>query len=363
MAGSGRNKIFDAMRSMRAVFDQGSVAALFGQVSEARVRRLSAALEAYIGTNLPAAISRRSSLTDYRTNPYVLMTCASAMSLTDPMDFATFLVNNKLYMGLETSFGKSIESIVVGAYPVDTAASGPWGEAPEKIAEFATYAGMSREEKARARARSVWREIDRVCVVGDVRYLTTIKSGPNTINDTQVNAMKDAIRDHSSEWLRSSRDNYGVESIDVVLGLSYGTTRTTNNKDNQLIVKLLESGFVESDRAAEPGVLVDEATGRTRVYRVVGADFWAFIANPPDPSTARFAFLEVLLALAIALREVSSRSEVEDRLNERLQMLGAAIATLRFPRQSLPAWVRADLEESELFWLASAMTGFFDEGI
>jgi hypothetical protein len=360
---AGRNAIFDAMRSARAIFEQDEVAELFGQVSERRVRLLAADLEAYIGTNLPAAISRRSQLTDYRTNPYVLMTCGSAMNLDDPMDFATFLVNNKLYMGLETSFGKSIESIVLGVYPVGAAAGEAWAEAPEKLAEFATYDGMSREERARARAGSVWREIDRACVVDDVRYLTTIKSGPNTINDTQVNAMKDAIRDHSAAWLEDSRANYGVESIAVVLGLTYGTPRTTNNKDNQLIVKLLESGFVEEDRVAKPGVLIDQATGRIRVYRVVGSYFWSFVASPVDPSAAEFAFLEVLLGLAIALREVSSRREVEESLNERLQMLGAAIATLRFPRNSLPSWVRSDLAESELFWLASAMTGFFDEGI
>jgi len=219
------------MRAVRAVFDQEMVSELFARVSERRVRALAADLEAYIGTNLPAAISRRSALTDYRTNPYVLMTCGSAMHLDDPMDFASFLVNNKLYMGLETSFGKSIESIVLGAYPVDASAGEAWADAPEKLAEFATYQGMSREEKARARASSVWREIDRACVVNDARYLTTIKSGPNTINDTQVNAMKDAIRDNSSAWLEHSRANYGVESIAVVLGLTYGTARTTNNKD------------------------------------------------------------------------------------------------------------------------------------
>jgi hypothetical protein len=358
-----RNAIFDAMRAAREVFDKDSVADMFKRVDEDRVRLLAANLEAYIGTNLPKAIERRSALTDYRTNPYVLMTCGSAMNLDDPRDFATFLVNNKLYMGLETSFGKSIEKIVLGAYPVAAAPGATWADAPEKLAEFETYKGMSREEKARARINSVWREIDRACVVGATRYLTTIKSGPNTINDTQVNAMKDAIRDHSAAWLEASRDNYGVDSIDVVLGLTYGTTRTTNNKDNQLIVKLLESGFVEEDREGRPGVVVDSVTGRIRVYRMVGADFWSWVAAPGDPGQAPFAFLEILLALVIALREVSSRKEVEDRLNDRLAMLATAISTLRFPTQSLPLWMRDDLDDSELFWLASAMTSFFDEGI
>ena len=36
-----------------------------------------------------------------------------------------------------------------------------------------------------------------------------------------------------------------VKEIDVVLGLTYGTDRTTNNKENQILAKLLAGGFVE----------------------------------------------------------------------------------------------------------------------
>jgi hypothetical protein len=358
-----QNEIYDALRAGYTIFDEETITEEFARVSEDRVRILASRLEAYIAENLPAAINRRSTLADYRTNPYVLMTCGSAMNLDDPVAFATFLMNNKLYMGLETSFGKSVESIITGVYPINAAPDARWREPQEKIDEFSTYAGLSREQKARARAASVWREIDRACVVNRVRYLTTIKSGPNTINDTQVNAMKDAIRDQSGTWLAASCENYGVESISIVLGLTYGTTRTTNNKDNQLIVKLLESDFVEEDRINKPGVLIGGEHRNIRVHRVVGADFWSFVATPGEPAASRFAFLEVLVGLAIALRKVMSRREVEDSLNARLQLLSAAIGTLRFPRKSLPDWLHADLSTSELFWLASAMTAFFDEGI
>lgn len=357
-----RDPLYEALRAPRATFDAHRVGELFGSTDETRVRTLSHELQAYISTNLPEAISRRNSLTDYRTNPYVLMTCGSAVDLNDPRDFAKFLVEIKLYMGLETSFGKSVESIVLGHYPIDAQNGAAWRDPQEKLAEFAALEGMSREERARARGASVWREVDRACVVGGTRYLSTVKSGPNTINDTQVNAMKDAIRDHHRIWLEASQAS-GAEGIDVVVGLTYGTPRTTNNKENQLLVKLLEVGFEEEDRATKPGVLIDTATGRVRVYRVVGADFWSFAAKPDDPASAPFAFLEVLLALAMALRHVSEGREVEERLNDRLQMLASAISTLRFPQGSLPAWVRDDFTDDELFWLASAMTAFFDDGI
>jgi hypothetical protein len=361
----GGGSFFRTARDVRTAFDPDEVAELFEQASEERVRGLQARLKDYIGENLPRAIARKKTLQDYRTNPYVLMATSSVMDLEDPHDFAQFLVNNKLYMGLETSFGKSVESIVMGAYPagVPEGVGRRWEDPAEKIAEFAGLKGLSREERARRRGASVWREIDRSVVYGDRRYLLTIKSGPSTVNDTQVNAMKDAIRDHHREWLSASRGNNGVEGIDVVLGLTYGTPRTTNNKDNQLVVKLLEEGFRWEDEATKPGVLVDEETGRVRVYRLVGIDFWAFVARPDDPASSPFGFLEVLLALSGALREVTASREVEDRLNDRLQMLAEAIATLRFPSQSLPGWVREEFSDKELFWLASALTAFYDEGI
>src|SRR5699024_821559 len=143
------------------------------------------------------------------------------------------------------SFGKSIEKIVMSHYPMAASAEMRWGSPAEKDEEFATYAGLSQEEKSRKRINSVWREIDSACVHGDRRHLMTIKSGIATINDTQVGGMFTAIRDNHGKWLASSRERYGVDGIDVVIGLTYGTDWATNNKENQILVKLLEAGFSE----------------------------------------------------------------------------------------------------------------------
>ena len=90
----------------------------------------------------------------------------------------------------------------------------------------------------------MWREIDKSCVFGSKRYLTSIKSGPNTINDTQVQSMTRAIIDNHESWLNQTQESDpAVTELDVVLGLTYGTDRTTNNKENQILVKLLEHGF------------------------------------------------------------------------------------------------------------------------
>jgi hypothetical protein len=362
MAKSRGTPFFDVLRSQRHRFDTKEVVSLFTQVDENRVHSLASALTGYISTNLPAAFEKRDDLSDYRTNPYVLMTSASVMKLDDPARFSDFLFNSKLYMALETSFGKQIEAAFVGQYPLR--ATSRWTEAPEKIAEFSALAGLNREERARRRVTSVWREIDRSCVVGNRRYLTSIKSGPNTINDTQVQGMTRAIVDNYRTWMSDTKRSYpSVSYLDLVLGLTYGTDQTTNNKENQILVKLLESEFVEEDRAKYPGVLIDHKTRSIRVYRRIGKDFWAFIGQPDRPESAKFVFLEILLALAESLSSGITAASLEDRINMKVKHLAAALAKLQFPRNSLPNWIRDDFSDNQLFWFATALTAFYDEGI
>jgi len=284
------------------------------------------------------------------------------MDLDDPSDFAKFLFNSKLYMALETSFGKSVEASFLGQYPL--LSRDKWIDPPEKLAELEALNGLSREEKARRRTRSVWREIDKSCVIGSRRFLVSIKSGPNTINDTQVQAMTQAIADYYERWFEETiRHHPSVKSLDVVIGLTYGTDRTTNNKENQILVKLLEHGFVEEDRTTRPGVIIDRRTRKIRVYRRIGKDFWAFIGNPEDPTAAAFVFLEILLGLAKALSTGMQSVDLETRINRKIRELSRALARLQFPRNSLPDWIREDFTEDELFWFATAMTAFYDEGI
>lgn len=363
MAKSSKSDLFSkVLKSPRHSFHPQEIMALFAPVDEARVRELAGRLSKYISTNLPATFERRDGLADYRSNPYVLMTSASVMSLSDPGRFADFLFNSKLYMALETSFGKSIEAAFVAQYPLGS--TNKWSDPPEKLAESAALTGLSREEKAKRRTESAWREIDKACVCESRRYMTSIKSGPNTINDSQVAAMTRAIIDNHECWARETRKRHrAVKGLDIVVGLTYGTDRTTNNKENQILIKLLDQGFVEEDRAQRPGVLIDRASRFTRVYRRIGKDFWAFIGNPVDPSAAGFVFLEVLLALAKALSEGMKTANVEAKINTKLKALSAALCKLQFPRNTLPDWVREDLSEDQLFWFATAMTAFYDEGI
>ncbi|ODR14190.1 hypothetical protein BHQ16_07105 [Mycobacterium shimoidei] len=344
----------------RRHYDTEKVAEWFSQVSRARVNDIGDRMAEYIGAQLPKVIRSKSGLNDYRTSPYVLMATAGALQLEDFRDLAKFLIDIKLYMGLETSFGKSIEGVVMQTYPIDSPAEDRWGPPIEKVEEFDTYVGLSAEEKSAKRVDSVWREIDSACVHGTRRHLMTIKSGTATINDTQVSGMYTAIRDNHGKWLASSRERFGVDGIDVVIGLTYGTDWTTNNKENQILAKLMSSGFSEVDREGQPGVL-QNADGTVRVYRAIGVDYWAYSGNPTTPAVAEFTFLEVLLGLARALRVSHEKEDIGAALNERLDLLGEAFKQLRFPQgDKIPPWVAQELGVTELSWLAAAMNAFFD---
>jgi hypothetical protein len=358
------NFLYDVLKATTHRYSVRDFAALLGKIDEKRYRELSNLLANYIGPNLLASVKKRGGLAKYRTNPYVLMASASAMRLSDPTRLADFIFNNKLYAGLETSFGKSIERHFVGQYPIGAAADARWVDPPEKVAEAEALKRLSRQEKARHRVNSVWREIDKSCVYRDRRYLVSIKSGPNCINDTQVQAMTDAIALRWAEWLRASKERYQqVQGLDIIIGITYGTDRTTNNKENQILVKLLEHGFVEEDRTVKPGILIDAQTRTVRAYRAVGQGFWAVIGNPLTPADADFVFLETLLAVAKGLSEGFKAASLADVVNLKLAQLATAFSRMMFPQEELPDWARDELSNDELFWLSTAVSAFYDQGI
>ena len=357
-------QFYQILKAQQHSYVPEEIVKLFAQIDAKRLELLAVNLAKYISTNLPLAINRRDGLEDYRTNPYVLMTCANVMKLHKPEDFAKFLFDSKFYMGLETSFGKSMEAAFVSAYPVKSGDGEKWIDPPEKVAEAAALEGLANEEKALKRTSSVWREIDKSVVLNGRRYLTSIKSGPNCINDTQVQAMTAAIVGNHKGWMRHSQETYKqVKELDIVVGITYGTDRTSNNKENQILVKLLGHGFVEEDREKKPGVLIDEETRSIRVYRRIGKEFWAFIGDPVQPDSAGYIFLEILLALAKGLSKGLGEASLETRINLKMASLAAALSKMMLPMGSLPEWVRKEFSESELFWFATAMTAFYDEGI
>ena len=116
--GRSPTSLYRVLKAERYCFKPEEIVRLFRGASEHRVQVIASRMSDYISSNLPAAFERRTTLAHYRTNPYVLMTTASVMNLDDSLRFADFLFNSKLYMALETSFGKLIEAAFVDQYPL-----------------------------------------------------------------------------------------------------------------------------------------------------------------------------------------------------------------------------------------------------
>jgi hypothetical protein len=147
--------------------------------------------------------------------------------------------------------------------------------------------------------------------------------------------------------------------------LTYGTERTTNNKENQVLAKLLNRGFRQLDPVKHPGVLVDEATGRVRVYRRIGKCFWSWVGNPQSEEQEQQVFLEVLLALSMAFKELLEEgTTIEEGINSRLTALASALLKMTFAKDTLPDWLEEHaLSDDQLFYFTTALSAFYDEGI
>jgi hypothetical protein len=171
----------------------------------------------------------------------------------------------------------------------------------------------------------------------------------------------DAILKYHKVWLDKSKEtDRTVKGIDVVIGITYGTEKTTSKKEIQILFKLLGEGFEEVPK--KPGMLVDKATKSVRVYRVVGQDFWALVGNPSKPKDAAFVFLEVLLAVSKGITQGFRGRKFGNLIRLKLAQLSLAFAELITPfTADFPEWMEAEMTEDEVFWFSAALGSFYDQ--
>ncbi len=174
-------------------------------------------------------------------NPFLMLLMAPAYNVFSPFEVAEYLQNAKMPHGDATAFGKFIEDRVFPLFGVTTP--------PEK-----------------ALTPGAFSPIDAEITVDGVRYLTSWKSGPWTMNQAHANEMRDQFpRVHDST------------GCDIILGIIYGTEKQLNNKP----------------------ALVRSGTG-PYLHILVGAELWEFVTG------VKHAHMKVLEAI----REAQSRFAV-----------------------------------------------------
>jgi len=345
------NREFYAAIRDTKTFSRDEYENLLKKVDQNRVNKISKHWSAYLRPNLADTIESKKDIDDYRLNPYAITAIAGILDIDNASEIAEFIFGSKLYMSLETAFGKSVENIVMPIYPVD-GSKHRWQEHPEKVQEMQSD---SRGEDLK------WQKIDKYCVIDDTAYLTTVKSGPRTLNESTTDSMKSDIATHSETWLKGTKKHHkGVENLEVVIGLTYGTDNSTNNKEMRVLLKLVEEGFQEKDRQTRPGVIVHPENSDITVHTQVGSDFWAFVGNPKDPQDADFVFLEVLLGLIKASDEAGEA--LKGTTKSKVQKLENIIDGLDMPDSTYPDWIDSEFEDDELVRVAQTLTLFYDEG-
>jgi hypothetical protein len=343
-------KFYSAIRETKR-FDQSKYEELMTKTSEDRVAKISKNWSNYLKPNVAKTIEDKEDIDDYRLNPYAITAIAGILDLDTAEEISEFIFGSKLYMSLETAFGKSVENIVLPIYPIPSTTAG-WEEHPEK----------EREMKSDSRTEDlVWQDVDKYCVIGDTAYITTVKSGPRTLNEDITDSIKDDIAYHSETWLEGTQKHHPeVEKLNVTIGLTYGTDHSTNNKEMRILLKLVEEGFVEIDRDSKPGVIQHPENDDISVESRVGIDFWSYVGSPQNPDDAEHVFLEVLLGMIEAADETGEalRSTTGDKIHK----LTNAVDTLTIPESSLPEWIESNYEEDELVRMAQTLTLYYDEG-
>lgn len=343
-------KFYSAIRDKKS-FDQAGYEELMKNTSEDRVDKISENWSAYLKPNVAKTIEDKEDIDDYRLNPYAITAIAGILDLDTAEEISEFIFGSKLYMSLETAFGKSVEDIVLPVYPIQSATTG-WEEHPEKVREMNSD---SRTEDL------VWQDVDKYCVIGDTAYITTVKSGPRTLNEDITDSIKDDIANHSDTWLEGTQKHHSeVEGLNVTIGLTYGTDYSTNNKEMRILLKLVEEGFTEIDRDKKPGVIQHPENDDITVESRVGIDFWSYIGNPENPDDAQHVFLEVLLGMIEAADQTGEA--LRSTTGDRIKKLTGALDTLTIPESSLPEWIESNYGEDELVRMAQTLTLYYDEG-
>lgn len=341
---------YSAIRDTRS-FDQSEYEQLMNKTSEDRVSKISENWSEYLKPNVGNTIKQKEDIDDYRLNPYAITAIAGILDLDTAEDISQFIFGSKLYMSLETAFGKSVENIVLPIYPIPPATAG-WEEHPEKKREMQSD---SRTEDL------IWQDVDKYCVIGNTAYITTVKSGPRTLNEDITDSIKDDIAGHSETWLEGTQKHHPeVEELNVTIGLTYGTDHSTNNKEMRILLKLVEKGFKEIDRNNKPGIIQHPDNDVITVESRVGIDFWSYIGNPQNPANAEYVFLEVLLGMIEAAD--STGDALRSTTGDKIQKLTDAVEILTIPESSLPKWIEENYQEDELVRMAQTLTLYYDEG-
>ena len=208
--------------------------------SRARVLAMESDFRSRIDTALARLPIADSPLSKFATNPYVLLFHSKQQGYSHVAQIERDLVPAKVFSSLETSAGKMVEEVVLPIYGWDTI-------------ESTMHSRYSVLDGSR---------LDRD---GDLFEGATLKSGPNTLNDSIAQQIGADIARYAPEWASDKR----VERVAITYGTLYGTKKQSNKKDWHILRNIDEA-------RPERSILRESHMGRWGIrYEIDGLDISA----------------------------------------------------------------------------------------
>jgi hypothetical protein len=215
------------------------------------------------------------------SNPFLLAGCAYTQGLIDLSDLQSQLITSRNVHGLETAMGKIME---------DVAVEYGWEKVPSK--SHSSMSEIDHTKELRYGQDKLFRSI------------ISMKSGGVCINDTVTNKIASSVCDHLEEWAAYWNSQY----IEFILGLTYGTPKTSSKK-NWHAIRLVEEKMVERGATivrscVAPGNIARPVSSiiyngiRLVMATAQGIKFWSLLSRPDGQ-----AYVEICYALAYVLKK------------------------------------------------------------
>ena len=168
-----------------------------------------------IGAHVDSLPTNQASFAKFNTNPFVLMFHCFNRGYHHINEIEADILPAKVFMSMETSSGRMVETVVLPVYD--------WKTVPSQM--HSTESVLDGKQLR----------------PGELR-LATLKSGPRCLNDEMSKDIADDIILNCNAWAEAAN----VTKIDFTYGVLYGTKKLSNKKDWHILrnvkEKLEESG-------------------------------------------------------------------------------------------------------------------------
>lgn len=156
--------------------------------------------------SLPA---KQAKFRKFKTNPFVLMIHTLNKQYLHVGQIEGDILPAKLFSSMETSAGKMVEQVVLPVYG--------WAVVPSEMHSADSVLDGKKKED-------------------NILRLTTLKSGPQCLNDEMSKDIAEDILKNFEHWANEA----GVKEIEFCYGVLYGTRKQSNKKDWHILRNIEE---------------------------------------------------------------------------------------------------------------------------